>query len=60
MASLDYTSDRAPSDGPGSTIDLSALVDSGSLGTRTQDGLYEVKDWEFSSQGDQRADDVMP
>ena len=59
MASLDYSYDSAASDGPGSTLDLSALVDSGSLGTRTQDGLYEVKDWEFSSQGDKSADDVI-
>ncbi|KAI0709061.1 signal recognition particle binding protein [Earliella scabrosa] len=59
MASLDYSYDSAASEGPGSTLDLSALVDSGSLGTRTQDGLYEVKDWEFSSQGDKSADDVI-
>ncbi len=59
MASLDYSYDSSVSDGPASSLDLSALVDNGSLGTRTQDGLYEVKDWEFGSQGDKNADDVI-
>ncbi|RDX56914.1 signal recognition particle binding protein [Lentinus brumalis] len=59
MASLDYSYDSSVSDGPASSLDLSALVDNGSLGTRTQDGLYEVKDWEFGSQSDKNADDVI-
>ncbi|KAI0721641.1 signal recognition particle binding protein [Cerioporus squamosus] len=59
MASLDYSYDSSVSEGPASSLDLSALVDNGSLGTRTQDGLYEVKDWEFGSQGDKNADDVI-
>ncbi len=59
MASLDYSYDSSASDGNLGSLDLSALVDHGSLGTRTQDGLYEVKDWEFSSQGDKSADDVI-
>ncbi|KAI0807149.1 signal recognition particle binding protein [Fomes fomentarius] len=59
MASLDYSYDSSASDGNLGNLDLSALVDHGSLGTRTQDGLYEVKDWEFSSQGDKSADDVI-
>ncbi|KAJ2931333.1 hypothetical protein H1R20_g5688, partial [Candolleomyces eurysporus] len=32
--------------------DLESLVDQSSLGTRTQDGMYEVKDWEFGSDKD--------
>ena len=59
MALLDYSYDSSVSEDPASSLDLSALVDNGSLGTRTQDGLYEVKDWEFASQGDKNADDVI-
>ncbi|KAF7800328.1 hypothetical protein EIP86_011578 [Pleurotus ostreatoroseus] len=55
MASLDFSSDK-PSDGE-FRGDLSALVDQTSLGTRTQDGLYEVKDWEFGS-GSETSDAV--
>ncbi|KAI0637097.1 P-loop containing nucleoside triphosphate hydrolase protein [Trametes polyzona] len=58
MASLDFSYDSSTSDTHGAHVDLSALVDNGSLGTRTQDGLYEVRDWEFS-QGDKSADDVI-
>ncbi|KAH9842844.1 P-loop containing nucleoside triphosphate hydrolase protein [Rhodofomes roseus] len=53
MASLNFSYEKIDSSDAGS-LDLSALVDKGSLGTRTQDGLYEVKDWEFSA-----ADDVI-
>ena len=49
MALLDYSYDSSVSEDPASSLDLSALVDNGSLGTRTQDGLYEVKDWDFGS-----------
>lgn len=59
MALLDYSYDSSVSEDPASSLDLSALVDNGSLGTRTQDGLYEVKDWEFASRGDKNADDVI-
>ncbi len=38
---------------------MSSLVDNASLGIRTQDGLYEVKDWEFATQGQKSADDVI-
>ncbi|KAJ3556901.1 hypothetical protein NM688_g1770 [Phlebia brevispora] len=47
MASLDFSSKKS-SDGE-FRGDLSSLVDQSSLGVRTQDGLYEVKDWEFGS-----------
>lgn len=49
MASLDYSLDK---DGgmkeSQASHDLQTLVDQESLGTRTREGLYEVKDWEFS------------
>ncbi|KAF8654180.1 hypothetical protein AX16_003709 [Volvariella volvacea WC 439] len=47
MASLDYSLDK-PEDAA-SAQDLDSLVDQASLGTRTRDGLYEVKDWEFTT-----------
>ncbi len=56
MASLDFSYDKAGD--AGASQDPTALVDQSSLGTRTQDGLYEVKDWEFSTKGD-GADDVI-
>ncbi|KZT69028.1 signal recognition particle binding protein [Daedalea quercina L-15889] len=56
MASLDFSYEKVDASDAGS-LNLSALVDKGSLGTRTQDGLYEVKDWEFSKTS--AADDVI-
>ncbi|KAJ7702343.1 signal recognition particle binding protein [Mycena rosella] len=50
MASLDFSADSAG--GTGGSHDLQALVDQTSLGTRTRDGMYEVKDWEFSKDDD--------
>ncbi|KAJ6618343.1 SRP54-type protein [Mycena sp. CBHHK59/15] len=50
MASLDFSVDSAS--GTGGSHDLQALVDQASLGTRTRDGMYEVKDWEFSKEED--------
>ncbi|KAJ7168181.1 signal recognition particle binding protein [Mycena crocata] len=50
MASLDFSADSAGV--AGSSQDLGALVDQTSLGTRTRDGMYEVKDWEFSKDDD--------
>ena len=49
MASLDYSSDRPDGKNPASPskVNVSALVDRASFGTRTADGMYEVKDWEF-------------
>ncbi|OJT08949.1 Signal recognition particle receptor subunit alpha [Trametes pubescens] len=58
MATLDFSYDSSTSDSHAPRVDLSALVDNGSLGTRTQDGLYEVRDWEFA-QGGKNADDVI-
>lgn len=55
MASLDFSSDPTANDSGRGAHDVQALVDQTSLGTRTKDGLYEVKDWEFSS----KADDVI-
>lgn len=53
MASLDYSSDKPDGNNPASPskVDVSALVDSTSVGTRTADGMYEVKDWEFGDKG---------
>jgi hypothetical protein len=52
MASLDFSTDK-PDSGPNGHLshDLQALVDKASLGTRTRDGLYEVKDWDFGPGG---------
>ena len=30
-------------------MDLTALVDQASMGNRTSEGMYEVKDWEFDT-----------
>lgn len=57
MASLDFSYVKV--DAEDQPVDLSALVDKGSLGVRTQDGLYEVKDWEFSTKGSTSTDDVI-
>ncbi|KAH0830391.1 SRP54-type protein [Lanmaoa asiatica] len=54
MASLDFSLDKADSGANGRlTHDLQSLVDEASLGTRTKDGLYEVKDWDFGSKVDE-------
>ncbi|KAF8078117.1 SRP54-type protein [Lyophyllum atratum] len=55
MASLDFSLDKNDgSSGSMGSHDLQALVDQSSLGMRTRDGLYEVKDWQFSK--DEEAD----
>jgi len=52
MASLDFSVDKADSGANGRpTHDLQNLVDETSLGTRTKDGTYEVKDWDFGPDG---------
>jgi len=50
MASLDFSIDKPDSNkNDHLSHDLQSLVDAASLGTRTKDGLYEVKDWDFNS-----------
>ena len=59
MASLDFSTDKADSGANGRlTLDLQNLVDEASLGTRTKDGMYEVKDWDFGAK-DNETDDVI-
>jgi len=48
MATLDYSVAGDSSAPQFSAVDVQALVDQASLGTRTDSGLYEVKDWEFA------------
>ncbi|KAH9484160.1 Signal recognition particle receptor subunit alpha-like protein, partial [Psilocybe cubensis] len=48
MASLDFSSDKPSAGVDIGSHDLESLVDKSSLGHRTSDGLYEVKDWDFS------------
>lgn len=54
MASLDYSSDKLDGNNTPSPskFNVSALVDRASFGTRTADGMYEVKDWEFNEKGE--------
>ena len=59
MASLDFSTRPSSSNRDTASHNLEALVDQSSLGVRTRDGLYEVKDWEFSS-GHVVADPVQP
>lgn len=58
MASLDFSYEKIGSNSQNGSLDLAALVDEGSLGVRTQDGFYEVKDWEFSNK-DSSTDDAI-
>lgn len=53
MASLDFSID-GPDPGQNGHLshDLQSLVDKASLGRRTGDGLYEVKDWDFNPKHD--------
>lgn len=51
MASLDFSIDKDTSNGLNmGSHDLQSLVDKSSLGTRSSDGMYEVKDWDFSKE----------
>ena len=54
MAVLDFSTDKLDAlDTPRPTdANIQSLVDKNSLGTRDKDGLYEIKDWEFSKAGD--------
>lgn len=54
MAELDFSTDKSDLSG---TIDndvhhLQSLIDQSSLGARTNDGLYEVKDWDLTKEKD--------
>lgn len=57
MSTLDYSYEK-PGDAVGRALDVDSLVDKASLGTRTQDGMYEVKDWEFGTK-ESVADDMI-
>lgn len=60
MASLDFSVDKPDAaNGDLGSHDLQALVDQASLGTRTRDGLYEVKDWEFSQGKDNHTGNLI-
>jgi hypothetical protein len=61
MAALDF-SVGGPADGSKAPVDIQALIDEASLGTRTNEGMYEVKDWEIarsSKTTDSTTDDVI-
>jgi len=47
MATLDF-SEAKPTTDDVTSADIQSLVDKSSLGTRNKDGLYELKDWDFS------------
>jgi signal recognition particle receptor subunit alpha len=58
MASLDFSLEKSNSVNEQTrSHDPRALIDQSSLGTRTVDGLYEVKDWEFSKR--EEVDDMI-
>ena len=59
MASLDFSTRPSSPNRDAMSHNLEALVDQSSLGVRTRDGLYEVKDWEFSN-GHVVVDPVQP
>ncbi|THV07888.1 P-loop containing nucleoside triphosphate hydrolase protein [Dendrothele bispora CBS 962.96] len=56
MASLDFSLDKAELNSTTSSQDIQSLVDQASMGTRNREGLYEVKDWEFSNSTSAEAD----
>lgn len=62
MASLDFSSEKPGDDKDNalrSSHDLQSLVDKTSLGTKDKDGMYEVKDWEFSKKQNDADDDII-
>jgi hypothetical protein len=59
MATLDFSEDKTDLNGRAGLHDVHALVDQSSLGTRTRDGLYEVKDWEFSKEEKDNTEDII-
>lgn len=61
MNALNYSVDKAADGSVGNVEDVMTLVDQSSLGSRNQDGLYEVQDWEFSkAHNDILADVIKP
>lgn len=57
MASLDFSDKHEFVNGQTELHNPRILIDQSSLGTRTIDGLYEVKDWEFSKH--EEVDDMI-
>ena len=55
MAALDFSMDKSEN-ATNTALQLKSLVDQDSFGTRTSDGTYEVKDWDFDKGG---IDDVI-
>jgi signal recognition particle receptor subunit alpha len=58
MASLDFSVDKPTDDAP-SSHDVQSLVDQGSMGARTREGMYEVKDWVFSKEAKDETDNLI-
>ena len=57
MDKLDYSVDKPSQDtNLNNASDIQALVDQTSLGSRNHDGMYQVKDWEFTKDN---GDDVL-
>jgi len=57
MDKLDYSVDKPSQDtNLNNANDIQALVDQTSLGSRNHDGMYQVKDWEFTKDN---GDDVL-
>ncbi|KAG9318261.1 SRP54-type protein [Chiua virens] len=48
--------DETPSESDMASLDFSSLIDEASMGMRTKDGLYEVKDWDFGAKDDETND----
>jgi signal recognition particle receptor subunit alpha len=48
MAALDFSMDKQSESRSNGSLQLESLVDRDSLGTRTRDGTYEIKDWDFT------------
>lgn len=58
MDSLDFSEDKTNGGENVGSHDLQSLVDKTSLGSRTSDGMYEVRDWEFASKAKRASQDA--
>lgn len=60
MAELDFSTDKPNLSGVvnDGVHHLQSLIDQSSIGTRSDDGMYEVKDWDFSKDKE-GADDAI-